>query len=106
MEQIKKILRERENQLQQLKKAKEKALVKAPEGSLRLCKHGNKTQYYYRNDPKDFNGVYIKEKDIENSEEEEINRRHIIASKILAWIPIVLIIIVILCCILSSFISF
>lgn len=65
MEQIKKLLKERENQLQQLKKEKEKSLVKAPQGNLRLCKHGNKTQYYYRNDPKDFNGVYIKEKDID-----------------------------------------
>ena len=65
MEQIKKLLKERENQLQQLKKEKEKALVKAPDGSLRLCKHGNKTQYYYRNNPKDFNGVYIKEKDLD-----------------------------------------
>lgn len=65
MEQIKKLLKERENQLQQLKKEKEKALIKAPEGSLRLCKHGNKTQYYCRNNPKDFNGVYIKEKNID-----------------------------------------
>jgi len=65
MEQIKKILQERETQLQQLKKEKEKALTKAPEGSLRLCQHGDKIQYYHRNNPKDFNGVYIKEKDIE-----------------------------------------
>ena len=65
MEQIKKILQERESQLQQLKKEKEKALTKAPKGSLRLCQHGDKIQYYHRNNPKDFNGVYIKEKDIE-----------------------------------------
>lgn len=64
MEQIKDLLEARENQLQQLKKEKEKALAKAPEGSLRLCKHGNRTQYYHRNNPKDFNGVYIKEKDM------------------------------------------
>ena len=37
MEQIERILQERENKLQQLKKEKEKALTKAPEGSLRLC---------------------------------------------------------------------
>lgn len=65
MEQIKEILQERETQLQQLKKEKEKALSKAPEGSLRLCQHGDKIQYYHRNNPKDFNGAYIKEKDIE-----------------------------------------
>lgn len=64
MQQIKNLLEARENQLQQLKKEKEKALLKAPEGSLRLCKHGSKTQYYHRNNPKDFNGVYIKEKDM------------------------------------------
>ena len=45
-------------------KEKEKSLAKAPDGSLRLCQHGNKIQYYYRDDPKDFNGVYIKEKNI------------------------------------------
>ena len=44
---------------------KEKSLAEAPEGSLRLCQHGDKIQYYHRNNPKDFNGVYIKEKDRE-----------------------------------------
>lgn len=65
MEQIKDLLEARKNQLQQWKKEKKKALVKVPDGSLRICSHGNKTQYYYRNNPKDFNGVYIKEKDID-----------------------------------------
>ena len=64
MEQIKNLLEVRQNQLTQLKKEKEKAIEKAPDGSLRICKHGNKTQYYHRNNPKDFNGVYIKEKDV------------------------------------------
>lgn len=64
MEQIKKALKERENYLQQLKQKKEKALEKVPEGSLRLCKHGDKTQYYHRTYPKDSNGVYIKERNI------------------------------------------
>lgn len=64
MEQIKNLLEARENYLQQMKKEKEKALLKAPEGSLRICKHGKKTQYYHRNNPKDFNGVYIRENDI------------------------------------------
>ncbi len=65
MGQIKEILEKRANELQQWKKEKEEALQKAPHGSLRLCKHGNKTQYYYRNNPKDSNGIYIKDKDIE-----------------------------------------
>lgn len=64
MEQIKDLLEARGNQLQQLKHEKEKASAKAPEGSLRLCKHGNRTQYYHRNNPQDFNGIYIKEKDM------------------------------------------
>lgn len=38
-------------------------LLKAPEGNLRICKHGNGMQYYVRNNPKDFNGSYICEKD-------------------------------------------
>lgn len=65
MEQIESLLKSRENQLQKWIKEKEKALEKALDGSLRICRHGKKTQYYHRNDPKDFNGVYIKEKDIE-----------------------------------------
>lgn len=65
MEQVKKLLEMREYQLQQVKREKERALKIAPEGSLRVCCHGNKVQYYHRNDPKDFNGVYIREKDVE-----------------------------------------
>ena len=44
MEQIESLLKSRENQLQKLKKEKEKALEKAPDGSLRICRHGKKTQ--------------------------------------------------------------
>ena len=69
MEQIKSILKTRENQLLQMKKDKEKALKNAPEGALRICSHGNRTQYYQRNDPKDFNGVYIRENDIHIAQE-------------------------------------
>lgn len=65
MNQIKKLLEMREEKLKQWKKEKENALLKVPEGSLRVCRHGTKMQYYYRNDPKDFNGIYIKEKEIE-----------------------------------------
>lgn len=64
MEEIKKLLEERENYLLQISKEKEEALKAAPEGSLRICSARNKTQYYQRNNPKDFNGIYIREKDI------------------------------------------
>lgn len=64
MEQVKNLLEAREKQLLQLKAEKEKALLSAPKGSLRVCSHGDKTQYYYRQDPKDCNGVYIREKEI------------------------------------------
>lgn len=65
MEQIKNLLKARENYLLHLKEEKEKALQNAPEGSLRICCRGNKAQYYQRNDPKDFNGIYIREKDVD-----------------------------------------
>lgn len=65
MNKIKNLLEARKSHLLQLKKGKEESLKIAPEGSLRICSHGGRTQYYHRNDPKDFNGVYIKEKDVE-----------------------------------------
>lgn len=61
MESIKKILEMRENQLLQIKSKKEKAIENAPEGSLRICANGKRVQFYQRTDPKDFNGVYIRE---------------------------------------------
>jgi len=64
MEQITKLLEERKKQLLRVKKEKEKALSKAPKGALRVCCHGNRTQFYHRNDSKDLNGVYIRDKDI------------------------------------------
>ncbi len=65
MEQTKKLLEAREKYLLQIKNEKEQALTEVPEGTLRLCTHEKNTQYYHRKDPKDFNGVYIREKDIE-----------------------------------------
>lgn len=64
MEQINEILETRKKYLLQLKDEKERELKQMPPGTLRICRHGNKTQYYHRNDPKDFSGVYIREKDI------------------------------------------
>lgn len=69
MEQIRNLMKEREEYLIQLKREKEKALKTAPEGFLRVCSSGNRTQYYQRIDPKDFNGTYIKEKDINLAKE-------------------------------------
>lgn len=63
MERIKDLLEERENYLLQLKKEKEKAIKNMPEGFLRICAAKSKPQYYLRTDPKDFNGVFIPEKD-------------------------------------------
>lgn len=63
-EEIKKLLEVREKYLVQLKQEKEYNLKSVPEGCLRICKKGNKAQYYYRNDPKNFNGVYIAEKEM------------------------------------------
>lgn len=64
MKTIKKRLEERKNYLLKLKREKEKALATAPQGYLRICKPGNKPQYYLRTDPKDYNGVYIRRKDV------------------------------------------
>ncbi len=59
MEDIKKELKKRETLLLEWKKQTENALKRAPEGSLRLCKHGQTTQYYHRTDPHNVNGTYI-----------------------------------------------
>ena len=65
MEHIKNLLEERKTYLLKLKKKKEKALNNTPEGSLRLCSSGNRTQYYHRKNPKDSSGIYICQKDIQ-----------------------------------------
>ena len=62
MEEIRNLLKEREKYLRGLKSEKEKELKAAPEGLLRVCNSRNRIQYYHRTNPKDFNGVYIKEK--------------------------------------------
>lgn len=64
MKEIQEILELRENQLAQWQKETENSLKQAPEGALRVCKHGNRTQYYHRTDPQDFSGTYIPQKNI------------------------------------------
>ena len=68
MENITKLLKERKQYLLHLRREKEKALVRAPEGCLRICKHGGKMQHYHRKDFKDTSGTYIKQKDIRLAE--------------------------------------
>lgn len=63
MEEVKKRLKARERELITLKMEKEKALRHAPEGHLRVCNSNNRTQYYYRTNPEDFNGTYLKEEE-------------------------------------------
>ena len=60
---IKELLKLRQKQLLQWQKEIKNALEDAPAGTLRVCKHGNRTQYYHRYEPQDFNGIYIPQKD-------------------------------------------
>ncbi len=64
MQDIDTLLEKREKYLVNLQKKAQKKLLKVPEGALRVCKHGNRTQYYHRIGPKDKNGTYIPDKDI------------------------------------------
>lgn len=59
MHEIQTMLDAREKFLLKLKKEKEKSLKKVPEGSLRINKKGDKTEYYHRTDPKNSSGKYI-----------------------------------------------
>ena len=59
MKEIKTLVEKRKEVLLRLKKEKEKALQNVPQGTLRICQSGNRTQYYYRRDAKDSSGVYM-----------------------------------------------
>lgn len=63
MENIKEILQTRQSYLLQLKVDKEKEISNAPDGTLRICNSGNRTQFYQRLEPSDFNGKYMNEKE-------------------------------------------
>jgi len=63
MENIKEILQNRQSDLLRWKAEKEKAIANAPTGTLRICNSGNRTQFYQRIDPTDFNGRYLNEKE-------------------------------------------
>ncbi len=64
MNKVRQELEKRKNYLLKVKEEKEKALEHAPKGSMRINNKGGKTQYYHRTDPKDFNGIYLKKKEI------------------------------------------
>lgn len=64
MEEVRRTLEARKNQLLQLKKEKEKALLSAPKGLLRVNCQGDRTQYYRRENANDANGVYLREKEV------------------------------------------
>ncbi len=65
MNEIQTMLDAREKYLTQLLKEKERALKKAPEGSLRISNKGNIYQYYQRTNPKDHTGTFIRREDME-----------------------------------------
>lgn len=64
MKQVRELLEAREKQLLHIKKEKEKCIEKAPEGTLKVCDRGEKTQYYHKAGQLDSKNVYIREKDI------------------------------------------
>jgi len=49
----------REGQLKTIIQDAERRVKNAPEGAVRIIKHGNGYQFYHRTDPKDTSGVYI-----------------------------------------------
>ena len=53
--------------LNELIKAKQKAVVNAPKGSLRIIKNRRTYQYYHRASEKDVSGKYIPRKDVEKA---------------------------------------
>ena len=63
MENIKEILQARQNYLLRWKAEKEKAIENAPNGALRICNSSNRTQFYQRMEPSDWNGKYLNEKE-------------------------------------------
>lgn len=84
MQEIREMLEKRAQYLQKLNKKKEQELSMAPKGNLRICNRGGKPQYYERNDPKDYNGVYIREKDISKAQalaQKDYNKKILHASE-------------------------
>lgn len=82
MNEIKKLLKLRETQLLQWKKILEKQIKQFPTGTLRICKSQNRTQYYHRTVPDDFNGKYIPNNNIslaKNLAQKDYNQKLLIS---------------------------
>lgn len=69
MEEWRNVLEEELIELERIKSAAEQDFKNAPEGTLRIVNKGNSEQYYWRTDPKDTSGKYIRK-----SEEELIRK--------------------------------
>lgn len=65
MNKIEELLEARQLELNNLIKEKQAALENVPEGRLRISCCGGKTRYYQRTNPKNFNGTYIKDENLE-----------------------------------------
>jgi hypothetical protein len=65
MTEMEKLLTEKVAYLGELEKETQQALRDAPRGYLRVNKGKKGTQYYFRNDAKDYNGTYVRKKDFE-----------------------------------------
>lgn len=60
MKEARKILEQELKELERIKKAAERDLRAAPQGTLRISKREKSEQYYWRTDPKDTRGKYIR----------------------------------------------
>ena len=69
MRKVEELLEARQIELQKLIKEKQAALQVAPEGKLRISCYDGKTRYYQRTNPKNFNGIYIKDENLELAKE-------------------------------------
>lgn len=65
MEELKRKLEERRQNLLQIREEKEESLLRAPSGTLHVCSSGGRTQYYHRTKRNDCSEAYIREKDNE-----------------------------------------
>lgn len=65
MEEQKKMLEQEVRELEQIEKAAKQALKNAPKGCLRITKNKNTDQYYWRREPTDTEGRYIRKNEQE-----------------------------------------
>ena len=63
-EDLRPVIEKRADMLRREVEARKQALLKAPEGALRVTKYGNTYQYFRRREGSDTHGKYIKKRDI------------------------------------------